>query len=330
MGIANDSPASPTDTDLPSYDGLPVDQFGTRSAWGLFGSDDSLGKVNLQTADRIRAAAGLVRTGEVFSLNADLGVIDPPFFERQRHRHRLIAFEGGDALDDVVDNLYLQSSSQWDSLAHAGYSAGLFYNGAETRDITECHRNTIEHWARRGIVGRGVLLDVEAMLGGAGEGFDPSESRPIGVDELDAAREAANISFEPGDVLLVNTGYLRWYRKQPRSVRRKWSGDRLSAVGLEHSEAMARYLWNTHASAIASDNPAVEVWPPSPDPGHWPFGYLHTVLIGQFGLALGELWDLEALVENCRDDGRCEMLVTSAPLHLIGGIGSPANALAIK
>ena len=69
-----------------------------------------------------------------------------------------------------------------------------------------------------------------------------------------------------------------------------------------------------------------------PDLGQeaWPFGFLHTVLLGQFGMGIGELWWLHDLVEDCREDGRLEALLVSAPMHARGGIGSPANALAIK
>lgn len=47
-------------------------------------------------------------------------------------------------------------------------------------------------------------------------------------------------------------------------------------------------------------------------------------------MALGELWSLDALAADCAQDGVYEMFFTAAPLHVSGGIGSPANALAIK
>lgn len=54
------------------------------------------------------------------------------------------------------------------------------------------------------------------------------------------------------------------------------------------------------------------------------------MLIGQFGMALGELWWLADLAADCAADGIYEMLCVSAPLNAPGGIGSPANAVAIK
>jgi hypothetical protein len=47
-------------------------------------------------------------------------------------------------------------------------------------------------------------------------------------------------------------------------------------------------------------------------------------------MALGELWWTEDLAADCAADGVYECLLTSAPLNSPGGIGSPANALALK
>jgi hypothetical protein len=93
---------------------------------------------------------------------------------------------------------------------------------------------------------------------------------------------------------------------------------------------MARYLWDSGASAIVSDSFATEVWPPDWSEAARPFGFLHRVLIGRLGFAIGELWDLEELSGDCALDGSCQFLLVSAPLHVPGGIGSPSNALAIK
>ncbi len=59
-------------------------------------------------------------------------------------------------------------------------------------------------------------------------------------------------------------------------------------------------------------------------------GALHLRALCYLGMPFGELWDLEALSADCTQDGSYEFFVTSAPLHLRGGIGSPPNALAVK
>jgi hypothetical protein len=74
--------------------------------------------------------------------------------------------------------------------------------------------------------------------------------------------------------------------------------------------------------------PAVEAWPPDRE-GGGPFGFLHRMAIGQFGMALGELSWFDDLARSCRRDGRYEMLLMSAPLNVPGG-GSSAKAPAVK
>jgi kynurenine formamidase len=323
-------PPSP-EPHLPDYDELPRAAGGGRSAWGLFGQEDSVGLLSLQTQDRVAAAARLIRSGEVYSLNAPVNVPNPPLFGRGVVQHSLITNDGHAFFDDKLDNYYPQGSSQWDSLAHIAYDADQFYNGVTAEEVAVRARNTINHWATRGIAGRAVLIDIDAILGGAGTGFDPASPRAVTVEELDAARAAAGVEWQPGDVLLLHTGFLGWHVRQGASVRAALAErGALRNVGLAHNEDMARYLWNAHVAAVVADNPSVEVWPGDMSQEAFPFGYLHRVLIGQFGMALGELWWLEDLALSCRRDGRYEAFLTAAPVNVPGGIGSPANALAIK
>jgi kynurenine formamidase len=316
---------------LPDYDELPPAARGGRSAWGLFGPDDSVGLLSLQTPDRVAAAGRLIRNGEVYSLNAPVNVPEPPLFRRGTVRHTLITNESRAFFDDKLDNYYPQGSSQWDSLAHVAYGADQFYNGVTAEDVTVRARNTIGHWAERGIAGRAVLIDIDAALGGAGVGFDPASPRAITAGELDAARAAAGVEWQPGDVLALHTGFLGWHVRQDASVRQALAErGGLRNIGLAHDEEMARYLWNAHVAAVVADNPSVEVWPSDPSDEAFPFGDLHRMLIGQFGMALGELWWLEDLALSCRRDGCYEVFLTAAPINVPGGVGSPANALAFK
>jgi hypothetical protein len=41
------------------------------------------------------------------------------------------------------------------------------------------------------------------------------------------------------------------------------------------------------------------------------------------------MWDLEKLSKMCEEKGRWTFFLTSAPLHIKGGIGSPPGAIAI-
>ena len=100
----------------------------------------------------------------------------------------------------------------------------------------------------------------------------------------------------------------------------------LRAPGIGPDEEMAAYLWDLHIAAVAGDNPSLEAWPPGPESG----GFLHFRLIPLLGMNIGELWYLEDLAADCAQDGVYEFMLTSAPLNVPGGVGSPPNALAIK
>jgi kynurenine formamidase len=317
-------------SELPSYRDLPAAPRGGRSAWGLFGPEDNLGLVNLMTPERVAAAARLVRTGLMFPLDVPLGSIAPALARsRGAPRHTILHQAGSAGFDDVYDNFYPQAASQWDSLGHVGYAPDEFYNGATEAEVLSGTRNTIDHWARHGIAGRAILLDIPRAMDEAGREYEPGGSAAIGVDELELARRRTGLDYAAGDIILLHTGFAAWYARQPAGVRERLPS-RLNAPGLAHTEAVAEYLWDSRAAAIAADTFAVEVWPPDPDPAAHPFGFLHHMLIGQFGMAIGELWWLQDLADSCAADGVHESFLVSAPMNAPGGIGSPANAVAMK
>ncbi len=315
---------------LPRYHELPLVEGDVRSGWHVFGEDDQIGMMNLQTPERVRAASRLVLTGDVFSLDLDMALITPPLFGRGAYVHTVIDEGTGNSFDDKLDNYFPQLSSQWDSLGHVGFKSNCFYNGATTDDIARGKKNTIEHWARKGIAGRGVLLDIDALYGGAGH-FNPGEELRITVADLEKARTLAGIEWEPGDVVLLHTGFMQWYSQQGDDVRQQLAAsDDFASIGLDRGPEMLEYLWDSRIAGLAADNPALEATPFDLSAESWPYGFLHYCLIGQLGIAVGELWWLHDLAMACREDSRYLVFLTSAPIHLSGGIGSPANALAMR
>jgi kynurenine formamidase len=312
---------------LPRYAELPPAPGGRgRSAWHLFGPEDNVGLFNLQTPERVAAAAKEIQHGRMFNLNAPFDYYSPPLYGRSATSHRLIPDAGDTGFDDELDTFNPQAGSQWDSLAHVPASPGSFYNGVTVPQIRQAHRNTIGHWVAHGIAGRGVLLDAEGCTGAA-----PGEAVGLTVEDLERCLRSAGTEIEPGDILVLYTGFGRWYSRQPQSVRSAMADEqKLTASGIEHSEEMAEYLWDLHGAAIVSDGPSVEVWPPDWRKEAQPFGFLRHTLIGLFGMALGELWWLADLADDCRADGRYSMFLASAPLNVPGGVSSPANAVAFK
>ena len=51
------------------------------------------------------------------------------------------------------------------------------------------------------------------------------------------------------------------------------------------------------------------------------FQPLHIILIVHMGLLVGEIFDLEALADDCAADGRYEFLISAAPLPITEALG---------
>ena len=320
---------NPTDT-IPRYVDLPRVEGGDspRTSWGLFGPSDEVGAVNLLQPDVVRQAAALVRWGSVFPLNWSLTMPDPPLLGRGAIKHVLKDLDPG--TDDYYDNFYPQASSQWDALRHVGHDRYGYYNGLPLEDAAElgAPRLGIEHWATRGIVGRFVLLDVDRHRTDLGTPLKHDESTEITVEELDEIVSSQGLALRQGDILLLRFGWIQWY-EQLESSGREWlaARDMFAAPGLSPSERTAEWLWDHHVAAVASDSPALEAMPFDKESMD---RFLHYRLVTFLGLAVGELFSLDALAADCATNSVREGLFVAAPLNMTGGAGSPANAIAIK
>lgn len=309
-------------TTLPAYDELPViDALGLPHAWGVL--DQDLGTLQLLTRERIRDAAALVRSGEVLPLNLPITEPGPPLFGRDPVRHEIFAIDRNN-LDDRLDAFHPQASSQWDGLRHVRAREHGFFGGVVEDFAPGPGPLGIEHWSRRGIVGRGVLLDVPRARDARGETLDAFGGEAITARELQEVADAQGVPLRTGDILCIRLGWVTRYRELD-SAGREQIAARPRAAGLRADEEMARWLWDTHAAAVCLDNPAVE-----PIPGDPEIGSLHRRLIPMLGFALAELLDLDALAAACAADGRWDFQFAAVPLHVPGGVGSPANALAIR
>jgi kynurenine formamidase len=312
----------PAYEDLPAAGDLPA-----RTSWGVFGPDDRIGTLHFLTPDRVAAASRLVRTGEAFPLNWDLELPDPPMFERRPLRHGVRTFSNG--TDDWYDDFFPQGSSQWDSLSHIGHPSLGFYGGRTVAQVLAPDNPLgVEQWARRGITGRFVLADVARQRAAAGRPLDMRVGTDITASELDEVLAAQATTLLGGDILLVRFGWIAWYATTDAATR-AWlaSAGHADTPGLAPEEATAAWLWDHRVAAVAADNPGVERYPSDPAQV---VTYLHYRLIPFLGMAVGELFDLDALAAACAADGRWDGLFVAAPLNKRGGSGSTANAVAIR
>lgn len=331
--------AAEKDNRLPTYDELASAE-PPGSSWDVFGRDDQRGTINFLTPERVAAAARLVRTGRQFGLDHAVTAFEPyPTGTRKPLRHEVFSNNEWHR-DDWLDSFYLQSSSQIDALRHIGHPEYGFYNGLTPADNgPDSTRLGVNVWAETGIAGRGVLLDVPRFFAERGLAYDASETVVIDVAMLDAIATSQGLEFRGGDMLLLRTGWAEQYLAKTPDERLATPWRR--SPGLAQREEILRWLWDHEIALVAADNLAVEADPviesdfrtpgeKPPEKGVDHSGMLHRPLIALLGMALGELWKLDDLAADCAADGVYEFFLTCKPLNIVGAVGSPPNAIAIK
>lgn len=298
--------------------------------WGKWGPDDELGTMNYVTAEKITAASRLVRRGRVFSLALPLDSNGPMngSYGRINPVHVMLQ-DGGDIASGAQDHLatlrytddaaylVLQSSTQWDALAHI-YHDGKMYNGYGTEQVHSggALKNSITRIKDRA-VGRGVLLDIARY-----KGKDAlATSEPISADDLQGCAERQGVSVGEGDFVLVRTGQM-----EERRQSGGW-GDFAGGPAPGLAISAADFFCPRNVAAVATDTWGTEVLPnETPDV----FQPLHIIMLVNAGIHLGEMWDMEALAKDCAEDGVYEFMLVAPPLTVTGAVGSPVNPQAIK
>ena len=244
--------------------------------------------------------------------------------------------------DDVV-TLSTQYSTQWDSLAHVGaefdadgdgLEEAVYYNGYRAgvdlvgpqpdaggdggQHRSFAHHLGLEHMAFHGMQGRGILVDLVHHLG--------REWRGVDLGTLQEIMAADGVVVEPGDMLLLHTGYatqlLEWNRNpDPQQLFRMctWLDAR--------DEALLEWIADRHIAALIADNDSVEgLLGKDRNPTRHSFLPIHHLCLFKLGVPLGELWYLHELAAWLREHDRSRFLLTAPPLRLPGAVGLARDA----
>jgi hypothetical protein len=326
------------------------------SNWGDFGPDDQLGRLNLITREKVLQGVAEVQVGLTFSLSLPLdlpggNVLNPArnppqvtpterngehvFLHSFSHEYNTTDV----ACDDKV-TIWLQYSTQWDSLAHIGshFDADgdgkaemVFYHGFRadshfTRPTdsaggrSSAQRLGIEVMAYHGVQGRGVLVDLRHHVG---------DGRvAVGYDKLMQIMEKDGVRVETGDILCLHTGFadvIYSMGGRPDAERLSTS----SAVLDSRDAKLLKWIDSSGIAALVADNYAIEERPYNfKGDGCGPLLPLHELCLFKLGLHLGELWHLTPLARWLRENKRNRFLLTAPPLRLPGAVGSPLNPIA--
>ena len=336
------------------------------STWGDWGDDDELGRINLLTPEKVLQGVREVEHGISFCLSLPLDYPGGTALNQRRHPPMLAPTEdmegnpgrfynvhmnrNGDPryvdvwADDTV-TLALQYSTQWDALAHVGaefdadgdgVEEAVYYNGYRAgvdlvgpqddaagdggRHLCFARHLGLEHMAFHGVQGRGVLVDLHHHLG--------NEWRAVNRQLLEEIMAADGVVVEPGDMLLLHTGFatevLRWGR-DPDPVEIHRTCPYLDA----RDPSLLEWITESRIAALVADNYAVErLGGRDRDPSRHSLLPIHHLCLFRLGVPLGELWYLHELAAWLREHRRSRFLLTAPPLRLPGAVGSPVTPIA--
>ena len=313
-------PSLPTEGEVKGY-------LRSLSNWGRWGADDELGTINLITPAKRVAAAALVRDGVSVSCARPISTDIAADTTVQPMRFMVDSGEGRDTAP-LARQLERRGAAEFIGMVFHGYSIthvdapshyfwdGKLYNDRSCNLVTSREGATVEsiEVLRDGVVSRGVLLDVPRVRGvdwlGPGEGVLP--------EDLEAAERAQGVRVEPGDILLVRTGYY---------ARRLAQGavNPLQAGSPALHAASCPWLRERGVAMVGTDTHNDISPPPYPGMGN----SFHVVCLVAMGLWLIDNGNLEDLAQACARRGRWEFLLTIAPLRLRNVTGSPVNPIAV-
>lgn len=299
--------------------------FDSLSNWGRWGERDERGTLNLITPEARKRAASAVRHGTSvscaweldtspggieratmsFGSAADLGI--PGEHDHARWgssgEHLSLAFHG--SLHTHVD-----------SLCHIFWD-GHMYNGRPWEMVnadegaTWCAVTT----AATGMVTRGILLDIPGLRGVPWL----EHGEPVYPEELIAAEERQGVHVEPGDAVLLRTGYGRMRHETAHQwddpLHMSQSGWHASCLPWLHDRQVAYIGADTANDSMPSGYPGI-------------FMPVHAVSLTAMGLWLMDNCDLEACARTAEDLQQWEFLLSTCPLRMAGVSGSPVNPIA--
>jgi kynurenine formamidase len=304
------------------------------SNWGKWGPDDEVGSLNYLTPDVVLRGVAAIRSGEQFTLQVTIGkegYADPVWPNRTSAKRTAVMDEsyflsgktpepcgGHHYADDRID-MFLQGSTQYDALGHLWYD-GKIWNGYDaTTTIGSLKKASVQPIGERGVVGRGILIDMARFRGK--EWLDPAESFTH-LDLLEAAR-AQGVVIEKRDILLIHTGWLaRFYQIPADEFYRDWN-----EPGLAYSRELVEWFQEMEIPNLVTDTLANEQ---SFDPVTGIEMRLHCALMRNLGIAMTEVCWLRDLAAACAKDGRWTFLYTAAPIKVAGASGAPVNPVVIR
>jgi kynurenine formamidase len=259
--------------------------------------------------------AQFIKTGEVIELAHVLNDKMPLFGTRRFDMHVKRTFLNPQSNrrgsnEELVISEIGQVGTQLDGFAHQSHEDSL-YNCFKISEIaTRSGFNKLGIHQTGMFMGRGVLIDVAAYKG--------VETLPdayeITVEDLEGALKKQNLTLQPGDAILINTGWHKLWGKDNARYNKSCPG-----IGVKS----AQWLIGKDPMLLGSDNWPVEV---APNPDSQISLPVHQIALVVNGVHLLENLNLSELAAK----QVYEFAFIMQPMKLYGATGSTVAPVAVR
>jgi kynurenine formamidase len=290
----------------------PAEKDRCPSKWG---AGDERGSTNHQKPAAVLKATGLIKTGEVIELAHVLSDKIPFNSTRRFDVHMKRTFMNlpsnrrGSNEETVISEIG-QVGTQFDGFAHQSHEDSLYncYKISETGTRSGFTKLGIHQIGT--LFTRGVLIDVAAYKG--------VEMLPdtyeITVEDLEGALKKQDTALQPGDAVLINTGWHKLWAKDNARYGKSCPG-----IGVK----AAQWLIAKDPMLLGSDNWPVEV-SPNPDPQL-------SLPVHQVALVVNGVHLLENLkLDDLAAKRVYEFAFVMQPIKMQGGTGSTVSPVAVR
>ncbi|PYN52364.1 MAG: cyclase [Candidatus Rokuibacteriota bacterium] len=282
------------------------------SKWG---AGDERGAANHMKPDSVLKAVKLVRTGEVVELGHVLSPTMPMSATRQFNIHTKRTFMNPQSNrrgsnEEVLLSEIGQVGTQFDGFAHQTIEDKVYncYKLDEISTRTGFTKVGIEKVGS--LITRGVLIDVAGL-----KGVDMlGDTYEITVADLEGALQRQNQKLQPGDAVVIHTGWGKLWGKDNARYMRSGPG-----IGVQAAEWLAKQ----DPMLVGADNVPVEV---NPNPDKEVSLPIHQIMLVVNGIYLLENLKLDELAAKRVH----EFAFVMQPLKLQGFTGSTVAPIAIR
>lgn len=281
--------------------------------------------LSVRAQDKKKAASNLIsslKAARVIELNfiwdskSPILSLNPPFAIglHSSHKQTAGAIPGGIAYaEDMMFFSGQHGAPTIDALGHISDNGKLFggLDAVANESPSGLLALGIEAYPKDRLVNRGVLLDVARYK--KVDSLEPGYE--ITAEDLEATAKAEGVDIQPGDSVLIRTGYGKFFEAD----RAKYSGFRPGP-----GEGAARWLAGKRIFLTGDDQMSYEVVPQK--------GTVfpcHRILIADNGIYLVENLNLEELSQALGRQNVYEFVLVLNPPRIRGATGAPVNAFAI-